>query len=235
MGNAVPDSREGSAGQLPEDVKRIAAKAFTDGCKGELFYKLQFASDQRLRLFDFLVETLKIKSQEPVAINKLAAYLYGDAAQDSKPTNSLIRELIQLAVREENDGVKLQDGDAANFSSRACKYLRSGFNNVLAKLGQPDGEEDDRGKRERQEAHRFRQGKFLLAAEFDKELSINILNAAVGDFLPEDVTVEQLYNVLHEAAVARVEDDGSSADDRSGPEIKDLRAKLGALLRTEPK
>lgn len=216
---------------LPESLSAKISALFADGCLNEMLYRQQFASADRHNFFDFLVRKLGIESERE-AVHALATAVYKKGDSDNESRREVVSALIELVVGEAGKT------EGSEFSPRARRYLRSGFNNVLAKLGQPDGEEDDRGsreRRERQEAHRFRQGKFVLANNSDEELSMNILNAAVGDFLPEDVTVEQLYNALHEAAVARVEDDGSSADDRSEPEIRDLRARLGALFsRTRP-
>lgn len=214
-----------------EDVKRTAEASFAGKCVEELVDVSEGVSNQRYELLGFLAEKLGIEDPTKDPLVKLVVFLHesrsGKVVLLPERARALVRELIELAVKE--GGAGEESGETADFGRRARRYLRRGFDSALEAVLDKLDESVSKASGRLQAGPQIRpEGKFILADEDGRGLSMNILQTAVGDSLPEDITLEQLYEALHKSAVRRVADAPVAEEPRSF--LAGLRARLVALF-----
>lgn len=216
-----------------EDLKSTAETSFAGECVGELVSFREGASNQRYRLLDFLAGKLGIEDPTKDSLVRLVVFLHesrsGKVVLIPERARALVRELIELAVKEQ--GAERKSGGTADFGHRSRRYLRHGFSAALGAILELDESFPKASGMSQAGAGLKPDGKLILANEYGRDLSMDVLQEAVGDSLPEGVTVEQLYEVLHRSAARRVEATSGVPD--SGL-LTRLRERFGALFRTRP-
>lgn len=214
-----------------EDLKRVAEASFAGECVEELVDVSKGVSNQRRRLLGFLAGELGIEDPTKDPLVKLAVFLHesrsGKVVLIPECARALVCELIELAVKDGN--AERESGTTADFGHRSRRYLRRGFDSALnAVLDELDESVSKASGRPQARPQIRPEGKFILADKDGRGLSMDILQMAVGDSLPDGVTLEQLYEALHESAVRRVADVPVAEEPRGL--LAGLRAKLRELF-----